>query len=418
VPTDKLSTPQISAAIKHARHGTSRRKLFDGKGLYLLVVPPKDKSGKPAAYWRLKYRIDGTEKLISLGVYDDVSLASARTKRDKARSLLKDDQDPSAVRQAQKAARRAAKDNTFEAIAREWFGKRSRKWASSHAEKVLGRMEKHLFPPIGSDAISALGGPQLLTVLRAIEDTGTVETAHRCRQYMNSVFRYGIQTHRIQANPTPHPETLSPPTGTRFASITDARGVGALMRSIRGYQGAYVTRAALQLAPLLFVRPGELRAAQWSEIDLDSAEWRIPAERMKMRRPHIIPLSSQAVEILRDLERHTGGSRYVFPSERSRDRPMSENTLNAALRSLGYDKTQMTGHGFRHMASTLLHDSRKWRSEAIERQLAHADKNSIRAVYNAAEYIEERQQMMQWWADHLDALAAGSNVVSMRKAKN
>lgn len=397
-----------AAAIHAAKPRAKPYKLFDGGGLYLLVRPDGSR------YWRFKYRIDGTEKLISLGVFDEVSLKRARKLHEGARDLLQAGIDPSEQRKVAKANRRTAAENTFEAVAREWFDKKSRTWAKNNADIVIRRLEKDVFPKIGGDPISKLTGPKLLEVLRAVEGRGAIESAHRIRQYINSIFLYAIQTHRVEANPTPHSGALTPPIKGKFASITDAKGVGALMRSIRGYQGTHVVTLALRLAPLVFVRPGEIRSAEWAELDLDSAEWVIPAERMKMRRPHLVPLSTEAVEILRELHQITGKGRYLFPSERCLARPISENTLNAALRTLGYSKEQMTAHGFRHMASTLLHESRKWRSEVIERQLAHSDRNAIRAVYNAAEYLEERRQMMEWWADRLNTLAKADNVVSIK----
>jgi len=398
-------------AIRAAKPKLKPYKLADGGGLYLLVNPGGSR------YWRLKYRIDGRERLISMGVYPEQSLAEAREGRDAARKLIAKGTDPSEVRQEEKAARRTAAANTFEAVAKEWYEKKCPSWAASNARIIRRRLEKELYPRIGDDAIAKLTGPRLLEVLRVVEGRGAIETAHRLRQYLSAIMRYAVQTHRISADPTPHPETLTAPTPERFASITDPDKVGALIRAIRTYSGTDVVRTALRLAPLLFVRPGELRAARWAEIDLEAAEWTIPADRMKMRRPHIVPLSVQAVALLREVRPITGKGEFVFPSERGHQRPMSENTLLAALRALGYSKEQMTPHGFRHMASTLLHESRQWRSEVIERQLAHADKNSIRAVYNAAEYIQERKGMMQWWADRLDTLAATRKVVSIRAGR-
>lgn len=407
---DKLTV----AAIEAAKPREKPFKLFDGGGLYLLIRPDG------ARWWRLKYRYYGTEKLLSLGTYPTRSLKAARVARDAARQQLADGVDPSAKRQADKAARRSASENTFQAVALEWFGKRSRTWAPNHAEKILGRLKAQLFREIGTYPIATLTGEKLFRVLQSIEQKSTGETAKRCRQYMDAIFRYAIQTHRTAVNPTPHHETLAPVKGGKFASITEPKAIGALVRAMRGYRGSSSVAAALRLAPILFVRPGELRGATWDEMDLDAAEWRIPAERMKMRRPHLVPLSSQALAILRPLfavtgaERAAGVPRYVFPGERTVVRPISENTLNAALRSLGYTKAQMTAHGFRHMASTLLHESGKFPSEVIERQLAHADRNKIRAVYNAAEYLAERRTMMQWWADRLDALAAEANAAGDR----
>lgn len=387
-------------AVRSARAESSPRKVFDGGGLYLLVNPDG------AKYWRFKYRIDGKERLISFGSYPECTLAEARELRDQARKQVKAGVDPSAHRKQEKIARRIAANNTFEAVAREWIANRSKKWTPLNSKIVTRRLEKDVFPRIGHEPIAKLTGPALLDVLKKIEARGFNETAHRIRQYIEAVFRYAMQTHRVASNPTPHPETLVPVKHERFGHLTDPAEIGALIRAIRGYSGSEITRAALQFAPLVFVRPGELQKAEWKEFDLAKAEWVIPAPRMKMKRPHIVPLSTQAVAILKDLEKITGGRQFVFPGERTWRRPMSNNTLRAALRGMGYSNEQMTPHGFRHVASTMLHESRSWRSEVIERQLAHADRNAIRAVYNAAEYLDERTRMMQWWANHLDELAS------------
>jgi len=402
--SDNLTDTTIRASKPAGR----ARKLFDGGGLYLLVTP------EGRRYWRLKYRIDGREKLISLGVYPAVSLKAARRRRVQAKAILEDGKDPSKQRKAEKAARRSAAENTFETIAREWFAKKSPKWAKSNADIILGRLIKDAFPWIGKDPVASLTRDRLLVVLRRVEDRGAIESAHRIRQYIDSICRYAIDTGRLTANPTPRPDVLASPKKGRFASITDPKGVGALVRAIRGYQGTFVTQCALKLAPLVFVRPGELRTAEWREFDLDAAEWRIPAAKMKMRSPHLVPLSRQAAATLRELYPLTGSGKHVFPSERGQDRPMSANTMNAALRALGFSKEQMTSHGFRHMASTLLNESSLWNRDAIERQLAHVDRDEVRAVYNAAEYLPARRRMMQWWADRLDALAAADNVVDLR----
>jgi integrase len=408
---DKLTDAEIRGAIKAAAASGAARKLWDGGGMYLHIKPPR------AAYWRLKYRVAGVEKLISLGVYDEVSLKTARKRREAARALVGDHVDPSEKRKAAKAARRTAAENTFEAVAREWYAKKSPAWAKSNATRVLGRLKVDAFPKLGAQPIASLTSARLLEVLRIVEERGAVESSHRIRQYMNSIFQYAIQTHRLQANPVPHPGALATPVKGKFASITDATGVGALIRAIRGYTGSPSTQVALQLAPLVFVRPGELRTAEWSEFDLDAAEWRIPADKMKMRSPHFVPLSTQAVALLERLKPITSASKYLFHSERSKHRPMSANTLNAALRALGYTTDQMTTHGFRHMASTLLNESGKWKPDAIERQLAHMDHDSIRAIYNAAEHLPERRLMMQWWADRLDTLAATKNVQNIGEAR-
>ena len=392
--------------MRAARPHEKPYKLFDGGGLYLLVRPDGSR------YWRLKYYVAGKEKLISVGIYPKVTLAAARRRRDDARKLLEEGADPSVQRKEKRVAQRAASENTFEAVGREWYGKRSRSWAPSNAERILGRLQKDAFPFIGQIPIAELDGPKILDTLRRVEERGSVESAHRVRQYINSIFQYAIDTHRVRANPTPRSGALETPKKGKFASITDPKGVGGLMRALPSYQGSVVTRTALQLAPLVFVRPGELRAAEWKEFDLQASEWRIPASRMKMKAPLLVPLSQQALALLKEVQMLTGEGRYVFPSERSPFRPMSANTLNSALRTLGFSKEQMTSHGFRHMASTLLNESGKWHRDAIERQLAHTDSDSVRAAYNFSEHLEERRRMMQWWADHLDQLRQLHNDVA------
>jgi integrase len=408
--SDKLTDTAVKAALKRATQ-QDVPKLFDGKGMYIQFTRDSAMHGK--GYWRLKYRVAGKEKLISLGIYPETSLMAARRSRDKARDLLADDRDPSAHRQDERVSARNRSANTFRIVAKEWFDKKSVAWAKSNSDRILQRLENDVFPFMGDEAVAELSRQKVLDVLRRVEDRGAVESAHRIRQYVDAIFRYAVSTQRATANPTPHPEVLASPKKGKFASITDPKGVGALMRSIRGYQGTLVVQIALRLAPLLFVRPGELRCAEWTEIDLDAAEWRIPDRRMKMKAPHMVPLSRQAVLLLKELKPLTGRGRYVFPSERSSQRPMSANTLNAALRALGFSKDQMTAHGFRHMASSLLNESGKWNRDAIERQLAHTDQDSIRAAYNFSELLPDRRRMMQWWSDRLDALSASNNVVRL-----
>ena len=385
-------------AIKNAKGRDRAYKLFDGHGLFLLVNPNGRKG------WRLKYRFNGKEKLLSLGPYPEVSLAKARDRRADARKLLVDGIDPSVVKRAEKFARLEQGTNTFEAIGREWFEKNSPRWSTSHRDRSKRLLEKDLYPWLGSRPIAEIDAPELLRVIRRIESRGAVDTAHRALQYCGMVFRYAIATGRASRDPSGDLRGALPPVQKRHhASIIEPKAVGALLRAIEGYEGHLVTRCALQLAPLVFVRPGELRRAEWSEIDMENAEWRIPADKMKMESPHIIPLSRQALATLSEIKPLTGGGTYVFPSVRSRQRPMSENTVNAALRRLGYTKEQMTGHGFRSMASTLLNEQ-GWHHDAIERQLAHAERNGVRAAYNYAEHLPERRRMMQAWADYLDGL--------------
>jgi integrase len=411
-------------AIKAAKPREKPYKLFDGGGLYLLINPDGSR------WWRLKYRYGGKEKLLALGTYPGTGLKKARDKRDDARNLLDDGIDPNARRKAEKAARADRDTGSFEVVAREWHAKQAERWATGHAERVMGRLEEYVFPRIGGDQIHGLTGPQVLDVLQRIETKGRIETAHRVKESLGAIFRYAIATHRASYDPSAALKgALATVKHKSFASITEPTKVGELLRAIRGYGGSDVVRLALQLLPLVFVRPGELRGAQWSEFAFDlrdpepgakpqhpEPQWRIPAERMKMREQHIVPLSRQAVAILRELHAITGPDGYLFPSVRSKRQCISENTINAALRSAGYTKDQMTGHGFRHMASTLLHE-RGYKSELVERQLSHGDRNVMRATYNFAEYLPERRRMMQEWADYLDGLAKGANVVNIGTAK-
>ncbi|MEW8286491.1 MAG: integrase arm-type DNA-binding domain-containing protein [Candidatus Thiodiazotropha endolucinida] len=394
-------------AVRRAKPHDKARKLFDGGGLFLLINPNGSK------YWRFKYRFHGVEKLLALGVYPDVTLKSARDKRDAARQQIADGVDPSEARKAEKAAR--ASNNSFEAIAREWWGKRAPNWSESHSSRIMLRLENDVFPWVGSKPIGDISPPELLTVLRRIEKRGAIETAHRIHQSCSQIFRYAISTQRAERDPAADLKGAIPPTRQKHhASITEPKQIGELLRSIDGYQGQFVTRCALQLAPLVFVRPGELRHAEWSEIDLDKAEWRIPAEKMKMSTVHIVPLSTQAIAILNEIKPLTGHGKYVFPGVRSNKRAMSENTITGALRRLGYASGEMTGHGFRSMASTVLNEQ-GWHKDAIERQLAHMERNSIRAAYNYAEYLPERVKMMQAWADYLDGLKGGADVIPIKK---
>lgn len=395
--------PLTDISIRNAQPSDRARKLFDGGGLYLEVTP------KGSKYWRLKYRFHGREKRISLGVYPDTSLRKARERRDNARRLLSDGIDPSEQRKAQKRATSGA--DSFETVAREWFAKRQLTWAYTHADKIIRRLERDIFPWLGRRPVREIQAPELLSVLRRIESRGAIETAHRAKQNCGQVFRYAVATGRAERDPSADLKgALAPTRPTSFASIKEPEAVGALLRAIDGYSGSMLTKCALRLVPLVFVRPGELRKAEWSEFDFDAAEWRIPTKRMKANEPHIVPLSEQAVAILEELRPLTGQGCLVFPGMRSRTRPMSENTVNAALRRLGYSGQEMTAHGFRSMASTLLNEQ-GWNRDAIERQLAHAERNSVRAAYNYAEYLPQRREMMQAWADYLDRLKAGGKKV-------
>jgi integrase len=396
-------------AVRNAKPGAKAIKLFDGGGLYLEVAPAGGK------WWRLKYRLGGKEKRISLGVYPDVSLKDARERRDAARKLIANGVDPSQARKEEKAEI-AADAMTFEKVAREWFAKFKENWTPSHAERTMRRLEADVFPWIGARPIRDILAPELLTTIRRIEARGVIETAHRTLQNCGQVFRYAVASGHADRDISGDLRGAIPPSKEKHhASVTDPKDVAALLRTIETYQGSFVTMCALRLAPMLFVRPGELRHAEWSEIDLDKAEWRIPAAKMKAREQHIVPLCRQAVAIMQELHPLTGEGRYLFPSVRTSARPMSENTVNAALRRMGYAKDEMTGHGFRSMASTLLNEM-GWNRDAIERQLAHAERNSIRAAYNFAEFLPERRRMMQAWSDYLDQLKTGAKVTPLHAA--
>ena len=398
--------------IRTAKSAEKPVKLSDEKGLYLLVTPAGGK------WWRLDYRFSGKRKTLSMGVYPDVGLKDARERRDEARKLLADGINPGETRKAMKASKAGRAANSFEVVAREWFAKFSAKWAPSHAEKIIRRLERDIFPWIGSRPIAEVTAPELLAVLRRIEERGAVETAHRAHQNCGQVFRYAIATGRAERDPSPDLRGALPAVKqTHHAAITELKAIGELLRAIDGYQGSFITRCALRLAPLVFVRPGELRKAEWSEIDLDKAEWNIPAKRMKMREPHLVPLATQAVEILRELHALTGGGRYVFPGARTNGRPMSENAVLAALRRLGYAKGEMSGHGFRAMARTILDEVLHVRPDFIEHQLAHAVRDPNGRAYNRTAHLEERRKMMQEWADYLDKLKAGAEIIPIRANK-
>lgn len=384
-------------AIRNAKPNNKQYKLTDEKGMYLLVK----KAGK---YFRLDYRFAGKRKTLALGVYPEVKLAEARVIRDEARKMIANGIDPGQVRKMQKTIQIEQTENNFEAIGREWHIKFSSKWSDSHAHKIIRRLELYIFPWLGARPISEIAPPELLAVLRKIESKGILETAHRALQICGQIFRYAIATGRAERDISADLRgALIPVKHGRMATIIEPKKIGELLRAIEGYEGTPVAKCALKLAPLVFVRPGELRHAEWGEIDLEQAEWRIPAEKMKMKDPHMVPLSKQAISVLHDIWPLSGQGKYVFPSIRTNSRPMSNNTILAALRRMGYEKDEMSGHGFRAMASTILHEQ-GWPSDIIERQLAHVERNSIKAAYNHAQHLPERRKMMQAWADYLDGL--------------
>jgi len=391
---NKLTAATVAAATFK---GTPR-KLFDGGGLYLLI----NQSGR---YWRLKYRIRGREKSLSFGVYPAVTLKEARQKRDEAKTLLRNGTDPSLARH------RAKNAPTFEEIAREWLERKRTQLAPNTVTLSSRRLERWVFPYIGKEPLDSLEPPTVLQVLRRIESAGRNETARRMRQRISEIYRYAIAIGKATRDPAADLKgTVSAPNSKSRAAITDPRKLGPLMRAIEAYSGQPATRAALHLLALTFVRPGELRKAEWSEFDLENAIWRIPAPRTKMKREHTVPLSKQAIAILTELHPITGHRTYVFESTRP-GRPLSENTLNVALRTLGYTGDQMTAHGFRATASTLLHEL-NWQPEVIELQLAHQQRNKVAAVYNRSQRLQDRRKMMQCWSDYLETLRAGTSNVA------
>jgi len=403
----KRIAPLTDTKVRTTKPTEKPQKLFDGGGLFLLVTPTGGR------LWRFKYRFGGSEKLLSIGTYPETSLAEARQRRDQASALLANGIDPSETKKAQKAAGNQETE-TFEIIAREWYAKFSPSWATSHAKTTIRRLEFFIFPWLGARPVKTITAPELLAALRRIEAKGALETAHRVKQVCGQVFRYAIATGRAERDPSGDLRGAIPPaSGKHMATITDPKEIAGLLRSIDDYRGGIVTRCALQLAPLVFVRPGELRQAEWSEFNLETAEWRIPAEKMKAGAVHIVPLSRQALDILREIHPMTGHGRYVFPSPRTDSRPMSSNAILSALRRMGYAKDEMSGHGFRSMASTLLNEQ-GWNRDAIERQLAHAERNSVRAAYNYAEFMPERKKMMQAWADYLEGIKSGAKIIPIR----
>ena len=408
---EEIAMPLSDVKIRNAQPIEKQVKLFDGDGLFLLVTP---QGGK---YFRLKYRYEGKEKLLALGTYPEISLADARQRREEARQRLAHGIDPGAVKKAKKQAA-TAETETFEVIAREWHNRQSSVWVPAYAGKMIKSLERSVFPWLGQRPINEIKAPELLMVLRRIESRGTLDTAHRMRFICGQVFRYAIATGRAERDPaTDLRGALTPFKERNHAAITDPVKVGGLLRAIDGYEGHFVVQCALRLAPLVFVRPGELRQAEWAEIDLDEAVWNIPAEKMKMKQPHLVPLSKQAIEILKELQPLTYTSRYVFPSARSYVRPMSNNAILAALRRMGFSKDEMTGHGFRAMARTILDEILQVRPDFIEHQLAHAVRDPNGRAYNRTANLTECKMMMQKWADYLDGLKAGAVVVPFKTAK-
>ena len=402
--------PLTDTKIRTAKPADKPQRLFDGGGLYLEVSP---KGGK---WWRLKYRFGGKEKRLSLGVYPDVTLKDARQRREAARKLLANQVDPSAHRKAEKAAARESGANSFEVLAQEWFKKHSTNWVQSHADRIIRRLERDIFPWIGGSPIAEITAPKLLDVVRRIEQRGALETAHRTLQTCGQVFRYAVATGRAERDPSGDLRGALPRVkGEHFAAVTEPEKLAGILRALDSYEGTLVVRCALRLAPLVFVRPGELRHAQWADIDLEMAEWRYTVTKTDTK--HIVPLSKQSVVILAELKPVTGRGRYVFPSARNPkgDRPMSDNAVLAALRRMGIGKEEMSGHGFRAAARTILDEVLGFPPHLIEHQLADAVRDPLGRAYNRTAHLPERRKMMQDWADYLDKLKAGAEIIPLNR---
>lgn len=400
--------PLTDPACKNAKPKDKPFKISDEKGMFLLVHPNGSK------YFRLKYRFGGKEKTLALGVYPDTSLKQAREKRDVAKKQIADGIDPGLDRKIKKTG---ATENSFQAVALEWYEKNMLTKSESHRKRTLRQLERDIFPWIGGRPIADIRAPELLSVLRRIESRNAIETAHRALQTSGQIFRYGIATGRCERDVSADLKgALTAVNGNNFASMTDPQQVAPLLRAIDDYSGTFIVKCALQLAPLVFVRPGELRQAEWAHIDLDAKEWRYFVT--KTQTQHIVPLSRQAVEVLTSLHPLTGSGRFVFPSARTPNgsRAMSDVALLAALRRMGFDKTEMSVHGFRAMARTILDEGLGFRPDFIEHQLAHAVKDPNGRAYNRTAHLPERRKMMQAWADYLDGLKAGADVISFKRA--
>lgn len=402
--------PLTDTAIKNVKPSQKTVKLFDANGLYLEVSPSGGK------WWRLKYRLDGKEKRLSLGTYPDTSLKMARERREAARTLIAEGVDPSAERKAKKAKQAVAADDCFETIAREWWKSWANTRTAKHADQVLRRLESDVFPAIGALPVSKIKAPMLLALAKKVEARGANDLARRAYQVTGQVLRYAVGHGFIDHNPAAsvRPSDVLKPKIERNLARVDPREVPELLRKIEIYDGYIRTRLAMKLMALTFVRTTELIAARWEEFDLEAKQWRIPAERMKMKAPHIVPLSRQVLELLTALKTAGTGETLLFPGERDHDKPMSNNTILYALYRMGYH-SRMTGHGFRGVASTILHELGH-RHDLIELQLAHQERNKVSAAYNHATYLPQRAVMMQAWADHLDALRKGGEVIPFRAA--
>lgn len=409
----KRIVPITDIQAKNAKPKEKDYKLSDGQGLYLLV---NIKGGK---LWRLDYSFDGKRKTLSLGAYPAVSLADARQRRDDAKKLLANGVDPSDIKKSQKVEKQVQAEqdaNTFEKVARDWFAKNEPAWSQSHCNTIMRRLVRDIFPVIGNRPISEIKRSEIVALLKSIDAKGITETADRIKIYCGQIFRYALNNDWIENNPaTDLKDIISKRVEKNHAAITDPKEAAALLRAIDAYKGTFPVKCALQLAPMFFVRPGELQKAEWSEFDLETAEWNIPANRMKTKQSHLVPLSLQAVAILKELYQLTGAGKYVFPSLRSNKRPMSNIAMLAALRRMGFSSEEMTTHGFRAMARTILDEVLQVRPDFIEHQLAHAVKDPNGRAYNRTAHLQERKKMMQLWADYLDGLKQGAKVIPLKK---
>jgi len=410
----KRIIPLSDVKVRNSKPRGKNFKLADGGGLYLLVSPTGGK------LWRMKYSYGGKEKLLAFGSYPIVSLTEARRRRDDAKQLLEKGIDPSIHQKAVKAARNETIANTFESIAREWHGHKKSEWSEDHADTILTRLEKDIFPWIGGTPLTTVTAKEIKSVVDRVQSRGTIEAARRLLTIINQVFNYAISTDRANFNIASGLKGYLPPsskTKKHMAAVTDPKELAPLLRTIDTYQGGFVAQCALKLLPLFFCRPGELRHLEWQEIDFDVEQITIPGSKMKMKSDHIIPLSTQAIAILKELQPLTGHGKYVFPSTRSFSRCMSDNTINAAFRRMGFDSGTVVGHGFRATARTLLHEVLQISPYVIEAQLAHRVPDALGKAYNRTTHIAERRKMMQTWADYLDGLKAGAVVLPFKTVK-
>jgi len=391
-------------AVRSAKPQDKPIKMTDGDGMYLYVIPSGSK------YWRFQYRYAGKQRMLALGIYPEVTLAEARERLRQARKVLAAGNDPGEVKKEAKRLTKLKNENTFECIAREWYEQRKHKWVTNYQEKMILRLERHVFPKLGNRPITDISAPELLSVLKAIEGGGAQDLAKRMMQASSQIFSYAIATGRAQRNPTPDLKGALKPVVSKHHAYLKANELPEFMEKLEKYDGIIQTKFALKLLLLTFVRTTELRGAEWTEIDWDKAEWRIPALRMKMKEQHIVPLSRQAIAVLKNVQKHSGNRVHIFPNSVRPNTFMSENTMLYALYRMGYH-SRTTGHGFRSTASTILNEN-GFRPDVIERQLAHTERNGVRRAYNHAEYLPERHKMMQWWADYLDVAQVKSGGIS------